>query len=179
LVSALRLDLGCGPRPREGFVGVDVRGYGNADILVCDLRGTWKWEDDSVEEAFSSHFVEHLTAPERIHFANELHRVLKPGASAEIIVPHWGSSRAYGDLTHQWPPVSDHWFLYLRRAWREQNAPHTCDDYTCDFTATWGSQLDAYTLLRNQEYQQFAARYYRNACEDLIATLTKPEQGGA
>jgi predicted SAM-dependent methyltransferase len=169
----VKLDLGCGKHPKDGFVGVDVRDFGQA--IVCDLRDRWKWEDNSVEEVFSSHFVEHLNAAERIHFVNELYRVLKPGASAEIVVPHWGSSRAYGDLTHQWPPVSEHWFLYLSRDWREKNAPHTCDDYSCDFVSSYGQALDAYTVLRNQEYQQFAARYYRNACDDLVATLTKRE----
>ena len=172
-MSDLRLDLGCGKSPKEGFVGVDLRDFGQP--IVCDLRDLWKWGDDSVAEARSSHFVEHLTAPERIHFANELYRVLKPGGSAEIIVPHWGSGRAYGDLTHQWPPVSEHWLLYLARDWREQNAPHTCDYYTCDFSVTWGFQLDAYTILRNQEFQQFAARYYREAAQDLISTWTKAE----
>ena len=172
----VRLDLGCGANPKEGFVGVDVRHYGRTDIVVADLRMTWKWEDSSVDEIYCSHFVEHLTAPERIHFANELHRVLKPGASAEIITPHWASSRAYGDLTHQWPPVSPHWFLYLQRSWRETHAPHACDDYTCDLVATYGFRLDGHIIQRNQEHQQFAAHYYTNAAEDLIATVTKPAE---
>ena len=172
-MSDLKLDLGCGKHPKEGFVGVDARDFGQE--IVCDLRGTWKWDDNSVDEVYSSHFLEHLTAPERIHFANELYRVLKPGGKAEIITPHWAASRAYGDLTHQWPPVSAHWLLYLARAWREEHAPHTCEYYTCDFVAEWGYRLDEYTIVRNQEYQQFAARYYCDAAQDLIATLSKPE----
>jgi len=172
-VSELKLDLGCGPNPKEGFVGVDVRDFGQE--IVCDLRDRWKWEDNSVDEVYCSHFVEHLTATERIHFANELYRVLKPGAKAEIIVPHWSSGRAYGDLTHQWPPVSEHWLLYLSRDWRVANAIHTDDYYTCDFVVTWGFMLDGYIVLKNQEFQQFAARYYREACQDLISTWTKPE----
>ena len=173
-MTELRLDLGCGREPKEGFVGVDVRSYGRSDIVVCDLRmGPWKWENDSVDEVWCSHLVEHLTAPERIHFANELHRVLKPNATAEIITPHWASARAYGDLTHQWPPVSEFWFLYLSRAWREKNAPHACDDYTCDFAVEWGCSMDEATALRNQEFQQFALRYYREAAQDLVATWRK------
>jgi ubiquinone/menaquinone biosynthesis C-methylase UbiE len=175
----VKLDLGCGPNPKEGFVGVDVRDYGRTDIVVADLRleDAWgKWEDASVEEAYSSHFIEHLTAPHRILFVNELYRVLKPGGTTEIIVPHWCSGRAYGDLTHQWPPVSEFWFLYLSRRWREQNAPHTCDDYTCDFTVTWGPQLHPHIALRNQEHQQFAAAFYREAVQDIVATFFKAEE---
>ncbi|MFZ2803919.1 MAG: methyltransferase domain-containing protein [Patescibacteria group bacterium] len=172
----VKLDIGCGPRPKDGFLGVDVRSYGRSDIVVADLRfeGSWaKWEDDSVDEAFSSHFVEHLTAPHRILFANELYRILKPGGFAEIITPHWASARAYGDLTHQWPPVSPFWFNYLRRSWREANAPHACDDYTCDFTVDWGTSLHPQVGLRNQEFQQFATTFYIEANQDMHSTWRK------
>ena len=186
-MSHIRLDLGCGNKPKDGFLGVDLRDYGRSDILVADLRGTWKWDDDSVDEVFSAQFVEHLTARERVHFANELYRVLKPGATAEIIVPHWASGRAYGDLTHQWPPVSEFWFLYLSREWRLSQAPHAdaahcvcvsrneCLCYSCDFQIESGPELHSDIVSRNYEFQQFAATYYREACQNLVSTWTKPE----
>lgn len=140
-----------------------------------DLRGPWKWDDDSVDEVRCSHVVEHLTGPERIHFVNELYRVLKPGASAEIETPHWASARAYGDLTHQWPPVSEFWFFYLSREWRDEHAQHANDDYACDFQVSWGTTLHPHVKTRNQEFQQFATTFYREASQDMVATLTKPE----
>ncbi len=193
----LRLDLGCGKNKREGFTGVDSRQFEGVDI-VCDLveRRTshsvanlldkypepifqdrskykpWPWEDNSVEEVHSSHFIEHLTAPERIHFVNELHRVLKPAGKATLITPHWSSCRAYGDLTHQWPPVSEFWFYYLSKAWREQNAPHN-DGYTCDFEATWGYGMHPQLIPRNAEYQQHAMQFFKEAVQDLHASLIK------
>lgn len=169
-MSELKLDLGCGSKPKEGFLGVDIQDFGRSDITVFDLRLDWKWEDSSVDEVYSNQFIEHLTAEQRIHFANELYRVLKPEATAEIITPHYASGRAFGDLTHQWPPVSEWWFLYLSRAWRKENAPHTCDIYTCDFDVRFGVSLDDQIALRNQEFQQFATRYYREAAQDLCST---------
>ena len=71
----LKLDLGCGPRKREGFTGVDAIKFDGVD-LVQDLRKPWQWEDGSVEEVHCSHFLEHLTGFERVHFFNELYRVL-------------------------------------------------------------------------------------------------------
>jgi hypothetical protein len=168
-MSDIRLDLGCGKNPKEGFVGVDVRDFGQA--IVCDLRDTWKWEDDSVDEVHCSHFIEHLTGPERVHFYNELYRVMKVGAKAQIIAPYYASERAYGDPTHQWPPIVGFAFYYLSKAWREPNAPHT--DYTCDFDATWGYSMHPELFVRAQEYQQFALQWYREAAQDIIATLTK------
>jgi len=141
--------------------------------VVCDL-GTepWPWQDDTVDEAHSSHMVEHLTGPQRIHFVNELCRVLKRGGKATLVTPHWASCRAYGDLTHQWPPVSEFWFYYLNVEWRKVNAPHN-DGYTCDFDATWGYSLHPSLNVRNVEFQQFALNSHKEAAQDIIATLTK------
>lgn len=166
----LKLDLGSGKNTREGFEGVDSRDFGQKHI--ADLRKPWPWKDSIVEEAHSSHFVEHLTAPERINFVNELYRVLIPGGKCQVITPHWASNRAYGDLTHQWPPVSEMWFYYLDKNWREQNAPHN-DFYTCDFLATWGYSLHQNIVPRNQEYQQHALQFFKEAAQDIICTLTK------
>jgi len=166
----LKLDFGCGKNVREGFEGVDCCDFGQRHTV--DLRKTWPWKDDSVDEAHSSHFIEHLTAPERIHFMNELYRVLRKDAKCQIIVPHWASCRAYGDLTHQWPPVSEFWFYYLDKNWREANAPHN-DFYKCDFLATWGYSMHPALQPRNQEYQMHAMGFWKEAIQDMIATLTK------
>lgn len=168
--APLKLDLGCGKNPREGFIGVDCRDFGQA--VTTDLRQAWPWKDESVEEAHCSHFVEHLTADERIHFVNELYRVLKKDAKCQLIVPSWSSSRAYGDLTHKWPPVSEFWFYYLDKGWREQNAPHN-DGYKCDFLATWGYSMHPSIQPRNQEYQMHALAFWKEAAQDIICTLTK------
>lgn len=167
----LKLDLGCGKNKREGFTGVDIRKFDGVD-LVADLTKPWPWKDGSVEEVNCSHFLEHLTAPERVHFANELFRVLKQGGKAQIVTPHWCSCRAYGDMTHQWPPVSEFWFYYLSKPWREVNAPHN-DGYVCDFDATWGYGMAQPLATMNQERQQFALANYKEAAQDLVATLTK------
>lgn len=180
----LKLDFGCGSNVREGFEGVDIIDFGQKHIV--DLTQPWPWADDSVFEAHCSHFIEHLTAPQRIHFANELHRVLKPGASCQVITPAWSSARAYGDLTHQWPPVSEYWFPYLNRNWRigdaskniAPNAPHldvskNPNGYSCDFDYAQGYNMHPSLVDRNQDFQQNALTWYKEAAQDIIATLTK------
>jgi predicted SAM-dependent methyltransferase len=166
----LKLDLGCGKNPREGFEGVDVRDFGQ--LHTVDLIGRWPWRDESVEEAHASHVVEHFTPEQRIHFVNELYRVLIPGGKCQVVTPHWASCRAYGDMTHQWPPVSEFWWFYLSKKWREENAPHN-DGYTCNFDAQWGYSMRQELLVKNQEYQQFALTNYKEAAADMITTLTK------
>jgi hypothetical protein len=167
----LKLDFGCGKNKREGFLGIDSREFDGVDQVV-DLTKAWPWKDDSVEEANASHFIEHLTGSQRIHFVNELYRVLIPNGKCQVIVPHWASSRAYGDLTHQWPPVSEFWFYYLDKGWRAVNAPHN-DFYTCDFECTWGYSLHPMLMPRNQEYQQHAISFWKEAAQDTICTFKK------
>lgn len=176
IVEPTRIDLGCGSNKKPGFTGVDQTDFPGVDV-VLDLRGDWPWNDNSVEEAHSSHFVEHLDAMERVHFWNELFRVLKPGAKATVIVPHWASCRAYGDPTHKWPPVSEFAWFYLKKDWRMLNAPHTDSKhlqggFNCNFEVTWGYSLHPEVSQRNQEYQQYAMNFLKEACSDTIATLT-------
>lgn len=174
----MKIDLGCGPNKKEGFIGVDRLDFPGVDYVCRVGSERLPFDDGSVDEAHASHFVEHLTAGERIQFVNELYRVLKVGGKATIITPHWCSARALGDLTHQWPPVSEFWFYYLRKEWRDANAPH-CDithnseGYDCDFEATWGYSLHPSLSARNTEYQQFAMANYKEAAQDLHATLTR------
>lgn len=167
----LKLDLGCGINRRAGFIGVDSRDFPGVDEIV-DLTKPWPWDDASVSEVHASHVVEHFDATERIHFVNELYRVLIPGGKAMVVTPHWASCRAYGDLTHKWPPVSEFWFYYLSKDWRAANAPHN-DFYKCDFECTWGYSLHQTLMVRNQEYQTYAMQFYKEAAQDTICTMTK------
>lgn len=190
----LKLDFGCGKNPREGFAGVDVMDFGQkyiADLAAFKKDSTpewmvlmpptpermrlfepWPWPDNSVDEAHTSHFIEHLTALQRVHFVNELWRVLKPEAKCTVVAPHWASSRAYGDMTHQWPPVAEFWFYYLSPEWRKVNAPHN-DAYSCNFAVTWGHSLHSDLNNRNEDYRINALRWWKDAAQDTIATFVK------
>lgn len=149
----------------------------------------WPWGDGSVTEIHCSHMIEHLTVAERAHFVNELYRVLKPGAYdpggkpvagfATLVAPFWTSTRAYGDLTHVWPPVADMWFHYLDKNWRNgvpgqfpPNAPHN-DFYQCDFVCNWHFSIDADLNGRNEEYVRERLKGNVNAIHDVVATLVK------
>lgn len=58
----MRLDLGSGNKPAHGFLGVDrVKGLTDYAVDLVDGR-PWPFENDSVEELFSSHFIEHIPA---------------------------------------------------------------------------------------------------------------------
>lgn len=174
----MKLDIGCGSKKKEGFVGIDQYAMEGVDRVFKVGKEVWPFDEDSIDEVHSSHFVEHLTANERVHFYNELYRVLKPGAKATVIVPHWNSNRAYGDPTHQWPPVSEMSFYYLSKEWRATQAPHTDkqwnpEGFDCNFEATWGYGMHPSLMSRNQEYQQYAMAWLKEAAQDIHLSLTK------
>jgi len=59
----LKLDLGCGQNPKEGFEGVDL--YGDKARHKIDLfKFPWPFLDESVDEIHASHFLEHIPARE-------------------------------------------------------------------------------------------------------------------
>lgn len=186
-MKPIKLDLGCGPNKNgPEWVGVDCMQFDNKVDIIFNLAeidltaGTdkysqfkkWPWDDNTVDEIHCSHFLEHLTGVERVHFMNEVYRILKPGAKCTVVVPHWASNRSYGDVTHQWPPISEMYFYYLSVAWRAVNAPHN-NFYKCNFNASWGYSMRQDLVVRTQEYQNFALQNFKEAAQDTIATLIK------
>ena len=167
-----KLDLGCGKNKREGFIGVDRIAFEGVD-QVWNLTDRWPVDDGSVDEIHCSHVLEHFTIQQRCWIMDEMYRVLKTGAQATIIVPHWSSERAYGDPTHVMPPVVGWFFYYCKRECREEHAPHTMGMLHCDFDATWGASVHPALVSRNAEYQGFALTWYKEAAQDMHATLTK------
>ena len=189
-VSPIKLDIGCGGNKKgPDWTGMDQFAMPGVDLVLDIGKGKWPFPDNSVEEAHASHFLEHLTnfdgKWERVTFFNELYRVLKVGAKATLIFPHWNSHRYYGDPTHK-EPFSEMGFYYLSREWRlgnpekglGANAPHTDisvnpNGYNCDLEAVWGNNMHPSLTVRNQEYQQYAMAWYKEAIQDIHATLTK------
>lgn len=115
----MRLDLGCGPVPAEGFEGVDLQpGPGVAHIANLDpdaVLDPWPWKDSSVEALRSSHLVEHIK--DLVGFMGEAWRILEPGGLFEIQHPYQFNVRAWQDPTHVRCLNEVTWF-YFDKEWR-------------------------------------------------------------
>lgn len=158
----MKLDLGAGDFPQDGFEGVDFFSP-NAAHKINLCKFPWPWEDSSVDELVSSHFLEHLPtvyvkqdgsfclAPEDssdrdllCKFMDEAYRVLKPGGKFTIIVPSGRSNRGFQDPTHRRFFVAES-FYYFSASWRNQrNLGHyLC---SCDF------DLNIFPIIANQVF---------------------------
>lgn len=98
-----KLNLGCGMRPREGYLNIDREQGAKFDIR-WDLEATpWPFaESDSVDEIRAEHILEHLGQEPRVfcEIISEMHRILKPGGLLTVITPHRACDAYFGDPTH-------------------------------------------------------------------------------
>ena len=90
----MKLNLGCGDKVKEGYLGVDIIAYPNVDIVRDITRGI-PFSNGTVEAVFASHFMEHIERTEVTFVLEEVHRVLEVGGEFHFIVPHARSNQAF------------------------------------------------------------------------------------
>jgi predicted SAM-dependent methyltransferase len=94
----MKLDIGCGTRKREGFIGMDRVQLAGVDIVHNLTALPWPIDDDSCTAIHIDNFLEHL--PDTVSTFNELFRIAKSGCRVETIYPFWRSFGGYADPTH-------------------------------------------------------------------------------
>ncbi len=82
-----RLNIGCGPYPMPEWVNIDKNPRWVGVDVLRDVRRGLPYDDASVDEIRSSHFMEHLTCEEMIDLLEECWRVLRKDCTLTIVVP--------------------------------------------------------------------------------------------
>lgn len=163
-----RLDLGCGLNKRKGFIGVDLSPDTNADV-IHDLNSyPYPFEDNSIFEIFTSHFIEHVNDIKA--FMEECWRILVPRGRMEILAPYYTSMGSIQDHTHV-RSICDNTFNYFCKQGLK-GMGITQYSIKCDFeimnkrlyfTNEWENRAD--------EARMWAARHYWNVVSDIEFTL--------
>lgn len=83
--GTIKLEIGCGKKPREGYLTCDIRNLPNVDIMCRADQLPFK--DASITEIYSRHLIEHFTLKEFLVVLQEWNRVLKIGGKVYIICP--------------------------------------------------------------------------------------------
>lgn len=97
----MKLNLGCGNVPLDGYVNVDKYYYPGSEYALTDQRevasfkGVWVYGDvtnldlpsDEFDEVMMIHCLEHLDMEQGNLAIKEMYRVLKPGGFVEIELP--------------------------------------------------------------------------------------------
>jgi SAM-dependent methyltransferase len=159
----LRIDLGCGNAKRDGFVGLDQFPGPQVDHVLDLTTDRYPFEDRSVTEVFSAHFLEHIDSPN--HVFGEIGRICRDRARIEFWTPYAFTNDAflYGHLhaitEEMWLHLGcSHRDVYapmLNGRWQLQSFIYVIEQATIDDLAANGIDLD------------FAVRYFKGVVHEL------------
>lgn len=94
----IAIDLGSGGPGREGAFGVDFLPLPGVAVQADLNEPLDVFPDNSIASVRTSHCFEHIR--EFMALMRELHRVVVPGGTIEVVVPHFSNSYGYSDPTH-------------------------------------------------------------------------------
>ncbi len=90
-----RINFGCGRFPMAGWINVDIDASAAADVFHDLNQFPYPFESRSADAILASHVLEHTADP----FATmrELARILKPGGTLTVRVPHFSRGFTHAD----------------------------------------------------------------------------------
>jgi predicted SAM-dependent methyltransferase len=91
-----KVNLGCATYKLQDYINIDINPKVEPDI-VRDVRRGLPFDDSSVDEVYTSHFLEHLDPDNFLFLVGEIYRVLIPSGLWTILVP----LGVTGDLDHK------------------------------------------------------------------------------
>jgi len=96
-MAGLKLNLGCGGKRVDGFVGVDRWPTPAVDV-IADVTARLPFADAVADEILLDNVIEHI--PDIPRLMHELHRIGRDGARLVIRTPHFTSLSSWRDPTH-------------------------------------------------------------------------------
>jgi len=106
-MNDIHLDIGCGMRKADGWIGLDIRQYKGVDHVLNIGSDAFPLPDDSCIEIKAIHVLEHLYPQELFHCMEEAWRVCNPKGSFYIEVPKAGTPAYYIHPDHKIQFVAD------------------------------------------------------------------------
>lgn len=165
-----KLDIACGDNKREGFTGVDKYKTDSVDIVHDLTVYPWPFEDNSVDEIWCSHYIEHVV--DLCAFYKEIYRIMKVGATGIICAPFGKNNRAWQDPTHVRAIVEES-FFYLDKNFRKSNKlEHYLADVDFEFQVVYNG-VDPHWANKSEEARNFAIKHYWNVVQDVQCNIKK------
>jgi len=155
----VRLNLGCGGRPLDGYINVDMDDLGalkkryvsgsfsesvrvhNWDIFNLPVAS------GSVDEVLCDAMIEHLSFAEEPKFFYEVKRILKPGGVFTF------STTDFEEIARLWLDAADEWQDFYRNDPEAILNDHWFGTYTYDMKNRWGYLMASIFGSQNGEGQ--------------------------
>ncbi len=149
----MKINLGSGGEPQKGYLNVDKNPRAPKVDLVCDLdQYPWPFETETVDEVLMSHCLEHLV--DHSLAMKEIHRILKRGGAAKIVVPHFTWQYAFHDPTHR------HFFGYNTFFYYVRDCGYFDFQFSsCKVKITFGKHHSIWNVLLEPVFNRFPNAY--------------------
>jgi SAM-dependent methyltransferase len=95
--SPKKLNLGSGSDIKEGWVNLNIVHVPGVDVVHDIEKLPLPFADNSFDEILAQDILEHV---QYLPVLKDLYRILKPGGSLHIRVPHFTSRNNFTDPTH-------------------------------------------------------------------------------
>ena len=102
-----KINLGCGHNHLNGFLNID-KFMSNKPDVCCDLEHGLPFKDNSIDEVFAIHVMEHIS--NLMNLMRDIYRVCKNGVKCFFVTPYKTSFEAMGNPHHL--RVFDEWSWY-------------------------------------------------------------------
>ncbi len=94
----IKIELGCGRTKQEGYIGVDRFDMPGVDV-VADLNSKFPFDDDSIDEIWACHSLEHLE--DLSHVFSEIYRIIKNKGIVRILAPYYFTTLNISNFYHK------------------------------------------------------------------------------
>lgn len=144
MTTKMKLNLGCGGRPLEGYINIDQDSLDtmkkryphqtfpeNVTIEQHNILNL-PYADQSIDEVRADSFIEHLTFKEERVFFLEMKRILKPDGIFTWSVPD------FEDCIKLWLAAKDEWQDFYRDDEEAIKTEHWFGTYTYKTENRWG-----------------------------------------
>lgn len=113
-MKSKKLNLGCGSDYRQGWINLDA--WGKCDVKHDLRKLPLPFKSNTFEHIFSSHTLEHIEG-KLTGLMIELHRILKPGGTLEIRVPHCSWIGALDGMEHRNSFFMGSWGIFCDKSY--------------------------------------------------------------
>lgn len=156
-----KLNLGSGSELKQGYINIDL--YTNADMKM-DIRKL-EFEDNSIEEIFSSHTLEHFPEHEIIPILKEINRVLIPKGKLELLLPDF--EYCIREWLNAPEEHEEKWKFFLQRIFGLQ-------DHEGEYHKTGFTEKRIINLLNETNFEQIEVnKVYSHSQESLYIRAIK------
>lgn len=176
-MNEIKLNLGCGGRPLEGYINVDIdsaddlrRRYPHykfpPDLKIYNYDiFNLPYKNGEITEIRADAFIEHLSFIEEPKFFKEVIRVLKPGGVFNFQVPD------FEEIVKDWLKAKDDWKEFFRNDDEAITKDHWFGTYTYKKENRWGYATAAIFGSQNGEGQFHKNCYTEGKVQAMLKYL--------